>query len=85
MLRIHLGETANETTTLWLEGRVIGPWVEELRKTCEGILVSGTTLVLDLSNVSFVGREGIELVRTLRNRQVALRNCSPFVVEQLKG
>lgn len=85
MLRIHLGETASETTTLWLEGRVIGPWVEELRKTCEGILVHGTTLVLDLSNVSFVGREGIELFWTLRNRQVALRNCSPFVVEQLKG
>jgi anti-anti-sigma regulatory factor len=85
MLRIHVSEAAREATTLSLEGRVIGPWVEELRQSCEGILVRGTELVLDLSDVSFVGREGVELFRTLRDRQVVLQNCSPFVGEQLKG
>lgn len=87
MLRIReaTGNAAHEATTLVLEGRVIGPWVDELRHSCEGILVRGTELVLDLSDVSFVGREGVELFRTLRGRQVVLQNCSPFVGEQLKG
>jgi anti-anti-sigma regulatory factor len=85
MLRIHIRDTVTETATLSLEGRVIGPWVDELRHVCEGILTHGTRLVLDLSAVAFVGQEGIELFRALRDRQVVLRNCSPFVGAQLKG
>jgi anti-anti-sigma regulatory factor len=85
MLRIHVSEAAREATTLSLEGRVIGPWVEELRLSCEGVLARGSGLVLDLSDVSFVGREGVALLRTLRDRQVVLRSYSPFVGEQLKG
>ncbi len=85
MLRIHIDETVREVATISVEGRVIGPWVETLRQACEAILANGTGLVLDLSDVAFVGREGIELLRSLRNRQVVLRNCSLFVGEQLKG
>ena len=84
MLRIHVNGTGSDKT-LCLEGRVIGPWVEELRRSCEGILVIGAQLTLDLSDVSFVGREGIELFRTLQQRRVKLLNCSPLVLEQLKG
>ena len=85
MLRIHIRDAASETTTLSLDGRVIGPWVDELRQFCERMLVRGPGLVLDLSDVSFVGREGVELLQALRDRQVVLRNCSPFVGAQLKG
>lgn len=85
MLRIHVSATVSEKATVCLEGRVIGPWVDELRHVCEGILSRGAGLVLDLSDVAFVGREGIELFRTLRDRRVVLRNCSPFVGEQLRG
>lgn len=85
MLRIHIHNAGNGSTMLVLEGRVIGPWVEELRRSCERILAQQAGFVLDLSDVSFVGPEGVELFRTLRDRQVVLRNCSPFVGEQLKG
>jgi anti-anti-sigma regulatory factor len=85
MLRIHTRNAGNGTTMLVLEGRVIGPWVEELRQSCERVLAERRGFVLDLANVSFVGREGVELFRTLRDRQVVFRNCSPFVGEQLKG
>jgi anti-anti-sigma regulatory factor len=86
MLRIQIDEPVREVTTISIEGRVIGPWVETLRQTCEAILAHGTAgLVLDLSDVAFVGREGIELLRSLRDRHVVLRNCSLFVGEQLKG
>jgi hypothetical protein len=57
--------------------------VEELRRTCEPLVRDGRGLTLDLSGVSFVDRDGVALCRGLRQRRAALRNCSPFVKEQL--
>ena len=85
MLKIaHLKETPGHQT-LRLEGQVIGPWVEELRRSCERILEAGGTVTIDLTDVSFLDREGVALVRALTDRKVALLNSSPFITEQLKG
>jgi hypothetical protein len=84
MLKIVVAERVGAQVTLHLEGQVVGPWVEELRRTCEPLVEAGRTLTLDLSGVSFVDREGVALCRGLRQRRAArLRNCSPFVKEQL--
>jgi hypothetical protein len=85
MLRIVRDENGNGPDTLSLEGQVVGPWVGELERVCEPILASGRGLSLDLSNVSFLSREGVRLLWTLRGRQVALLHCSGFVAEQLKS
>jgi ABC-type transporter Mla MlaB component len=84
MLKIaHLQKTPGHQT-LRLEGRVVGPWVEELRRSCERFLEAGDTVTIDLADVSFLDREGVVLVRALADRQVSLLNSSPFVAEQLK-
>ena len=85
MLKIVHGENSNGTATLSVEGRLIGPWVEELERACEPLLSSGRGLSLDLSGVSFLSREGMALLAKLRDRQVALLHCSAFVAEQLKA
>ena len=86
MLRIVGQENANGAgAMLRLEGQVIGPWVEELRLACEPILARGERLSLDLSAVSFVGREGVQLLWALEDRQVTVLKCSSFVAEQLKA
>ncbi len=85
MLKIVLDENPGRGATLHLEGQVIGPWVQELEGACAPILASGSGLSLDLSSVSFLSREGARLLRTLRDRQVALLHCSGFVTEQLKS
>jgi RNA polymerase sigma-70 factor, ECF subfamily len=85
MLKLVLDEKSNGTATLFLEGRVIGPWVEELGRACEPVLASGQELYLDLSGVSFLGRDGVALLLELRDRRVALLHCSAFVAEQLKA
>jgi anti-anti-sigma regulatory factor len=85
VLRIVAIESGNEATLLRLEGRVIGPWVEELRRSCDGVLNTGARLTLDLSDVSFVDRGGVELFRSLSSRDVALLNHSRFVAEQLRA
>ena len=86
MLRISLlTAPTGHTATLRLAGQVRGPWVEELRRACEPILAQGERLLLDLTEVSFIDSDGVDLCRTLRNRKVAIMHCSPFVGEQLKG
>ena len=83
MLKIVLMETRSQAATLTLEGLVIGPWVEELERSCESVLSTGAELTLDFSAVSFIDRGGVELFRSLRSRRVEFLNCSPFVAEQL--
>ena len=85
MFRISLVEAPNEAVTLRLEGQLRGPWVEELRRSCEQFLATGSGLVLDLTEVSFIDIDGVALCRRLRDRSVAFLHCSPFVAEQLKG
>jgi hypothetical protein len=83
VLKIVTTEPPAGGAVLHLEGQIIGPWVEELRRTCEDLLPNGS-LALDLSHVSFVERRGVELLRALGTRGVPLRHCSAFVAEQLK-
>lgn len=83
MLRIVPGETDGGGTVLRLEGQLIGPWVDELRRACEALLVRGA-VTLDLAGVSFVEQRGVQLLRTLARGGIPLRHCSPFVTEQLK-
>lgn len=85
MLRIEPITTAPNARILRLEGCLIGPWVEELKRSCDAHVAGGTRLTLDLSNVSFVDRDGAELLRGLQEHHVVLLNCPPFVAEQLKG
>jgi hypothetical protein len=84
VLKIVTVEREASQAVLQLEGQVIGPWIDELRHTCDRLLAS-RTLTLDLAHVSFVERRGVELLRGLRARGVPLLHCSPFVAEQLKA
>ncbi|MGH7703050.1 MAG: sigma-70 family RNA polymerase sigma factor [Gemmatimonadales bacterium] len=82
MLRIDVVGQAGDEITVRLEGRMVGPWVEELRRACEPCLGNGHALILDLSGVSFIDREGLVLCRTLL-KDAQFTNCSPFVKELL--
>jgi hypothetical protein len=84
MLKIVVTEPEGDEAILRLEGQIIGPWVDELQRACERLL-GASSVTLDLSNVSFVERRGVELLRSLGTRGVPLLHCSPFVVEQLKA
>ena len=68
-------------------GRLAGPWIAELPHSLDLArrqAVGGTrSVVLDLMEVSFVDREGIEFLRTLRQLELVDLRCSAFVAEQL--
>lgn len=83
MLKIVARESAETSSVLQLEGQIIGPWVDELRRACDALLPT-QRVTLDLTEVSFVERRGVELLRALGARGVPLLHCSAFVAEQLK-
>ena len=84
MLKILASEPETGSTLLRLEGQIMGPWVEEVKIASEAALGRGR-LSLDLADVSFVDRRGIELLWSLRTRGVPLNGCTSFVLEQLKA
>jgi len=85
MLKISQVGRANHSVTLKLEGRVVGPWVGELRQICETLLTEGRPLKLDLADVTFADSSGVVALSSFKSRGVAFTNCSPFVEEQLKS
>lgn len=84
MLKISETEVSNGAATLRIEGEMIGPWVTEVRRVAEQMLTATDQLTLDLTEVMFVDRDGVALLRQLMQRRVKLINCSPFLIEQLK-
>ncbi len=72
------------TPTLRLEGKLVGPWVAEVRDSCTA---SGANLgvSLDLFAVTFVDAAGARMLRELLGGGVAIAACSGYVAELLHG
>jgi anti-anti-sigma regulatory factor len=83
MLKIEVDDQLDHRVTVHLEGQMVGPWVDEVRRACEPLLTNGHALTLDFSRVSFVDRAGVALCRRLKQGRATLQNCSPFVKEQI--
>jgi anti-anti-sigma regulatory factor len=82
MLRITVVESNARAVTLRVEGRIAGPWVEELRTTCN--VHAGPDpiqLHLELEDVSFADAAGVRYLKELRNQGVGLYHVSPFLRE----
>ena len=84
MLRISIINESKQRVRLVLEGWLVGPWVDELRKESEQQLFEAKALRLDLAKVLFVDPRGVALLRELAGRQVEYVNCSTFLSQQLK-
>ena len=84
MLKISVTNQSSEATNFQLEGKLVGPWVEELRRLSDAALMTSEAVSLDLEKVWFVDSQGIVLLRDLAKRHVAQINCSLFISQQLK-
>jgi hypothetical protein len=69
--------------TLKLEGKLLGPWVDELPRTCEELQTPPNGLHLNLTGVTFSDPAGIELLGDLVRRGATLDACSGFIEELL--
>jgi ABC-type transporter Mla MlaB component len=84
VLKISRSDRDSIHTTLRLEGRVTQADLSELERTCKESQKEGLRLVLDLTGVSFVDREGVAALNRMRRDGIILTGCSPFVGELLK-
>ena len=84
MLKISIINDSDQAIELQLEGKLVGPWVEELRRLSDEALSQQKNVSLDLEKVWFVDARGVTLLRDLAKRQVSELNCSQFVSQQLK-
>jgi hypothetical protein len=66
MLRITV-EGSEQTETIKLEGKIVGPWVEELSRTWHVLAPSlgRKQLKLDMRSVAFVNDKGRRLLREI--------------------
>jgi anti-anti-sigma regulatory factor len=85
MLKIELAADDRNAITLRVHGRLVGPWVDELQRTCERIIAEARPPVLDLAALTFADGRGVRLLQTLADRSVRLLHCSAFVTEQLRA
>jgi ABC-type transporter Mla MlaB component len=83
MLRITHAHSHDSIATLRLEGKLLGPWVTELARSCDELPCSPDRLRLDLSAVTFVDGPGVVLLRDLLDRGARLAGCSGLVAELL--
>lgn len=84
MLKISIIGDSDQAIQFQLEGKLVGPWVEELRRLSDEALSHHKNVSLDLERVWFVDSRGVTLLRDLAKRQVSELNCSQFVSQQLK-
>ena len=66
-------------TTLRVEGRLVGAWVDELAQAVAAAMNGCGRVTLDLSGVSFVDARGVECLRGVAKRGGRLVGRSAFV------
>ena len=86
MLKISRYEEPGMGGTLNVEGKFIGPWVQQVREACDELLSERGRVALDLLSVDFIDPDGVELLASLRrDPRVEITSVSPFVAEAMKG
>jgi anti-anti-sigma regulatory factor len=84
MLRIQRDELDEHRVVLILEGRIAGAWADLLERECEALMEVGRRVELDLSEVVYIARAGLEALRRLGGAGVRVTDCSPLLAAMLK-
>ena len=87
MLRITWidAEGSDPNGTLKVEGKLLGPWVDELGRACEVSGLPQHCLRLDLAAVTFVDSIGLKLLDDLLRQGATIVGCSDFISDLLNG
>ena len=83
MLRLTRTTFGTSEVVLKAEGQIVGEWVALLESACRELLATERQVTLDLSEVSYLDRQAIRLLRGLTLGSLGLVNCPPLVEELL--
>ncbi len=87
MLKITV-EKRPELATLKLEGRLAGPWVNELERSWDELTLETPArgILVDLSEVIFIDSEGKDLLRRIYSHGAELhatRLMTKFIIDEI--
>jgi anti-anti-sigma regulatory factor len=82
MLRLTRTSPGTSDVVLKAEGQIVGEWVALLESECRELLATERHVALDLSDVSYLDRQAVRVLRELTRGSLGLVNC-PTLVEQL--
>jgi len=84
MLHIHHDILAANEVTLRLQGRIVAEWAQLLERECRGLMRFGHRVVLDLSDVVFIGRSGVEVLGRMGRAGVRIVGCTSLIAAMLE-
>jgi anti-anti-sigma regulatory factor len=84
VLRILRHDLGSRRVLLTLQGNIAGEWAGVLERECLNLGRFGLAVVLDLSGVIFIGRSGVEVLRSLARAGAGLIGCSPLIADVLE-
>lgn len=82
MLRITPIQT-RRSATLKLEGRLSGPWVDELRRCWVGLAKHKVPVKINLREVTFLDHFGRDLLLRMERQGTLMLDCSEFLRDLL--
>jgi hypothetical protein len=85
MLRLTRIAGTHPTQTIKLEGKLLEPWVDEVRKACAAGTNSFDRPHFDLSALTFVDAAGAALLRDLIGQGIEVVACSSYVAHLLRA
>jgi len=77
--------TEGTTVVLLVEGRLAGPWVDELRRVMEPLVEASSAIALELADVHYVDAAGEVLLREAIFGGAQIRRPSTFVAAVTNG
>jgi hypothetical protein len=83
VLRITPNESV-DALCLKVEGKLIGPWVEELRHVCTRAGAADARCALDLTNLTFADADGVRLLQGLMSAGVRIYGATQFIQQLLQ-
>lgn len=85
VLKISCTQANSGAATLLLEGRLLGPWVDELESAVIATGAGAERICLNLAGVQFADAAGVRLLRRLSGQGIHLEGLSPFIRELLSS
>jgi len=84
MLRIQRHDVNARTVTLVVQGRIVAEWADLLERECGELMRSRLRVMLDLSEVVFIGRYGVEALGRLSRAGARVIGCTPLIAAMLE-
>jgi len=83
LLRITPTTTSGQSITLRLEGKITADWVDVLEEECRSLISKKQHVRLDFFDVSYMGLDGVEMLRNLPIGTVTIVNAPDFITDLL--